>query len=557
MGLRNKFNKLKRKTKAVKTGLKNNTGGDFRKRFAKDAEMTVVNAALTASPIGMAAAAVTGKDIDDLTGYEYTTDVGKEGDRISDTVSHGIGVVAPAAIGIGVTAATGSPQAGKMAMQGMTGVQDMYDSVDSRESDSYLDPDMADGAQNIINQGAGLGMGFMGKNGGQMKKYADGGELTHFEGGGTHEQNPNGGIPQGQNAVVEAGETKVDDYIFSDRLKAPGGLLDALKLDSKKWSNKTFAEVSKAIEQKYDPQSNRKTDEIVKRGIKKDLEKLKEGQEIFKLKKNIPSPQKEAVMSYGGPIKYPEGGFAGYDINDPNIPNLYGDMGTMDTLGISNPGMSGGGLSDAGRSMSGYNPGSVSSGGGGMPSGGPGMGEVMNTFNGITATANSMAMIRDLKKNKPKPKDIKMFDSKTKIRNPKLDFRSIFRANEESEGRARRSIASNSKNASDLIASNIALNRGTQNQNAQTYTKTQQIQAGLDMQVDQMKVGQENANMGRRMQVTDWNDQDEQVWMNALMEARNQMGNNMRQTSKNQYNLEQGKSIEGKDSSFRSGRNKK
>lgn len=53
---------------------------------------------------------------------------------------------------------------------------------------------------------------------------AYGGELdnvTEFDTGGTHEQNPHGGIPQGNNSV-EQGEVKVrmpdGDYIFSDRL---------------------------------------------------------------------------------------------------------------------------------------------------------------------------------------------------------------------------------------------------------------------------------------------------------------------------------------------------
>ena len=53
-------------------------------------------------------------------------------------------------------------------------------------------------------------------------------DLIEFEGGGTHEQNPLGGIPigmnnQGQMNSVEAGESKYSfkdgDYVFSDRIK--------------------------------------------------------------------------------------------------------------------------------------------------------------------------------------------------------------------------------------------------------------------------------------------------------------------------------------------------
>lgn len=51
--------------------------------------------------------------------------------------------------------------------------------------------------------------------------------VTLFEGGGTHEQNPNGGIPQGTGSngkpnLVEEGETKWNDYIFSNAIGLDG-----------------------------------------------------------------------------------------------------------------------------------------------------------------------------------------------------------------------------------------------------------------------------------------------------------------------------------------------
>ena len=64
--------------------------------------------------------------------------------------------------------------------------------------------------------------------GGDLNAYAYGGQmpsqLTSFESGGSHQSNPNGGILQGtgsngQPNLVEEGETKHEDYIFSDRLK--------------------------------------------------------------------------------------------------------------------------------------------------------------------------------------------------------------------------------------------------------------------------------------------------------------------------------------------------
>jgi hypothetical protein len=47
--------------------------------------------------------------------------------------------------------------------------------------------------------------------------------LHDFNEGGTHEQNPLGGIPQGQSQdgqmnTVEQGETKMGSFIYSDRI---------------------------------------------------------------------------------------------------------------------------------------------------------------------------------------------------------------------------------------------------------------------------------------------------------------------------------------------------
>ena len=61
-----------------------------------------------------------------------------------------------------------------------------------------------------------------------QSQLANGGLLNSFNGGGTHEQNPYGGIPVGQGPngkmnTVEEGETSYDflddKYIFSNRLK--------------------------------------------------------------------------------------------------------------------------------------------------------------------------------------------------------------------------------------------------------------------------------------------------------------------------------------------------
>jgi hypothetical protein len=119
------------------------------------------------------------------------------------------------------------------------------------------------------------------KNGGMMD-YQMGGQLTEFQGGGTHQENPNGGIPQGPDASVEEGETKMDaaNYIFSDRLTVPKDLSKELQMPFLK--GKTFASASKAIKKKYDPQGKKETDLIVQNAIERELKKLIAMQEVHK-----------------------------------------------------------------------------------------------------------------------------------------------------------------------------------------------------------------------------------------------------------------------------------
>lgn len=82
------------------------------------------------------------------------------------------------------------------------------------------------------------------KFGGKM--FKDGGALTEFNEGGTHEENPLGGIPQGQGNLVEEGETKYNDYIFSNSLYLSKEDVKEARLDPK-LAGKTIAEASKYI----------------------------------------------------------------------------------------------------------------------------------------------------------------------------------------------------------------------------------------------------------------------------------------------------------------------
>ena len=124
----------------------------------------------------------------------------------------------------------------------------------------------------------------------KANSFAEGGNmdpLTEFNTGGTHEQNPLGGIPQGmapdgQPNLVEQGETKLnsENYIFSDRLKLDKQTVEEFNLP-KTYVGKTFAEASKKADR---PDSRRENDSIEAKAKEKELNTLMEAQEAFKAK---------------------------------------------------------------------------------------------------------------------------------------------------------------------------------------------------------------------------------------------------------------------------------
>lgn len=119
--------------------------------------------------------------------------------------------------------------------------------------------------------------------------HADGGEINEFNNGGTHEENPLGGIPiskdiKGIPNMVEEGEVKYKDYIFSNRLK-PNNM-----------KNKTFADIAKKINKEAKERPN---DFITKNGVESNMSKLRATQEEVKDKKEFSINK----FSIGGKIK--------------------------------------------------------------------------------------------------------------------------------------------------------------------------------------------------------------------------------------------------------------
>lgn len=129
-----------------------------------------------------------------------------------------------------------------------------------------------------------------------MKQYAQGGQLTRFDEGGTHEENPLGGIPQGEDSqgvmnTVEQGETKKGNYVYSDRLSIDENMAKQLNLPGY-IKGKSFANASKAIDNKF----RDRTDQYSQETKKTLLDRLKQGQEALKQQEQQKAQQLAQAM---------------------------------------------------------------------------------------------------------------------------------------------------------------------------------------------------------------------------------------------------------------------
>jgi hypothetical protein len=203
------------------------------------------------------------------------------------------------------------------------------------------------------------GQGSLFKTGGNMNKYlatggpmggmpteGQAGQLTSFDAGGKHEENPMGGIPQGMNPngqqnLVEEGETKhnAKNYIFSDTLKVDKNIAKEFYFPSK-YIGKTFAEVSKLMER---PNSRRKHDSIEEKAKTKDLDSLMTAQEEHKAKDLEKDMQNMMV-------KHPEFMQSMMASQEPQMPQ----EGMMDPMMAQDPAMQGMPMESPMAKMGGY-----------------------------------------------------------------------------------------------------------------------------------------------------------------------------------------------------------
>lgn len=158
-------------------------------------------------------------------------------------------------------------------------------------------------AQNALANIVAFG-GWVGTHGGD---YPTG--LSEFNEGGSHETNANGGIPQGIGPngnpnLVEEGETKWDDYVFSQRLKVPKGFGKAYDLG--RVDKKSYADASKKLSKESE---ERPFDPISKRGRDAMLVRLQQAQEAQKSIDKADEAMNEIFdINELGDILYAEGG---------------------------------------------------------------------------------------------------------------------------------------------------------------------------------------------------------------------------------------------------------
>lgn len=125
--------------------------------------------------------------------------------------------------------------------------------------------------------------------------------VTIIGNGGTHEENPMKGVPMGiapdgTPNLVEQGEVKFNDYVFSNRLFATGGLLAAHNLPTT-YADHSFADIAERLSRES---SERPNDPISKRGLMSAMTRLQQAQEQLRTEEQSRQFAKGGHLFAGG-----------------------------------------------------------------------------------------------------------------------------------------------------------------------------------------------------------------------------------------------------------------
>ena len=196
------------------------------------------------------------------------------------------------------------------------------------------------------------------------KFYANGGQMDfsdlpdnaqYYANGGTHEQNPYGGIQvgvdqQGNHNLVEEGEFRWGDYVFSDRINVDPTLLSrynlapATKHQGKK-ANKgklSYADMAKKYAKKNGELAN---DPIGKNTLEAYMKRLQDAQEDQKFQDSMEQQKQDAINQYRNALTTPQQGNPMYGAMK------YNGMGNAATQQGVNAGMSDLGQQDGGNEV--------------------------------------------------------------------------------------------------------------------------------------------------------------------------------------------------------------
>lgn len=249
-------------------------------------------------------------------------------------------------LGVGIGAAVGSAKASKEASRLNLEGQKANNQFMESTKKSITDINMNN------KNNAYLQMAFGGPIGNQ--DFTN--EMRFITEGGSHEENPLGGVPQGiapdgKPNLVEEGEVIYNDYVYSKRLNVPKEDYEMLGLKGEK--KYTYADAAEYIQRESEERPN---DPISKRNLQTMMQRLQSSQETFKQKRDEAklkrafaklSPEEQAYMIQAmqqpqqvTPVQgqmAAEGGhlFSGLQLGSSNMENLYRDY--QENFGVFTP----------------------------------------------------------------------------------------------------------------------------------------------------------------------------------------------------------------------------
>lgn len=189
--------------------------------------------------------------------------------------------------------------------------------------------------------------------------------LNSFNEGGSHSQNPLGGIPMGmgqngQMNTVEEGETKKGNFVYSDRLKLNKEMVKLLNLP-KGYEGKSMAEASKFVDSKFKDRTD-KISMSTKNGM---LDKIAQIQESEKARQQAEIQAALQVNSTEVPDMMQGEVPEGMDQNQMFLGGMVGGIGSM--TDVASTANTAGSMMNTGSGMGGSALGAVGQMGQGLP----------------------------------------------------------------------------------------------------------------------------------------------------------------------------------------------